>query len=80
MPGGLSLQKRFVGVLGLAGGSCACFGFACNGSPNKISCSTEKTLLAIAGGIWDFKMLARDLQVSCPQFCLAQPCWQSLDV
>lgn len=54
VPGGLSLRKRFVGVSVLAGGSCACFGFACNGPQNKISCSTEKTLLAVAGGIGDF--------------------------
>lgn len=71
VPGGLALQKRFVGVLGLAGGFCTCFGFACNGSQNKISCSTEKTLLAVAGGIRDFKMPAKALQVPCPQFCLA---------
>lgn len=44
-----------------------------NGSQNEISCSTEKTLPAIAGGIWNFKMPAMALQVPCRQFCLAQP-------
>lgn len=46
----------------------------------KQAAAPRKPSLAVAGGSWDFKMPARALQVSCPQFCLAQPCWQSLDV
>lgn len=64
--------------LGLHGAFCTCFDFPCNGSQKEISCGAKKILLAVA--YLDFKTPSRTLQVSRPQFCVAQPQWHSLDV
>lgn len=75
MLGGLSAEE-VCWDLGLHGGFCTCFDFACNSSQNKISCDIKKILLAIT--YLDFKTPSRTLQVSCPQFCVAQPGYAGL--